>query len=480
MKEDASPSIGTSPNTIVTIGVLTLIILNIFPLSTADIFQRILGNLIIVVGTIPLYIYFLRRDNRIPVLPVFAPMFGILYGLPILIREFHMTSPLDPVHALMYADPYVNKALLLCLVGLSAVYVGYYMFPGVIIGKFMPRPRLELDPKKARLTAIILASTGVLFYSAVATTRPHFIVPVKFTAFFDLFGGVFLTGGITILYILYKQNKLKRLEKIFLFAAFTLSVLAGFLSGASATPVKFILPFILLYLHCEKRIPWLPLGIILTVVAVVYSAQVKFPIHSRRTAEVGLTERISLYTNALQEGATDPRKSLGIFSQRLNMLNVLVVATEATPEYVPYWGGYTLLRPILWMPVPRFIYPDKPQWRFGYEFGHRYGKLSITDRRTTFNLPGIVELYINFGTVGVVIGMTLLGTIFRTIVELANHEKSGGMLVIAIFILGRLLLTTVNNISAGIAGVFWPAIVLFVIIKLFACRMPKRVRIWRP
>ncbi len=125
-----------------------------------------------------------------------------------------------------------------------------------------------------------------------------------------------------------------------------------------------------------------------------------------------------------------------------------------TPDHVPYWGGATLYT-MLFKPIPRLLYPGKPVEDTGQTFGHRYGVLDPADFLTSFNFPQLVELYANFGVLGVLLGMTLYGMIYRATLQSFVHPRMGlGGLIAAAFISVKFL-----NIesSAGLVlgGVIW-------------------------
>ena len=84
---------------------------------------------------------------------------------------------------------------------------------------------------------------------------------------------------------------------------------------------------------------------------------------------------------------------------RMADIDTFAAVILATPEQIPYWRGETLY-PLLFKPIPRFLYPEKPEDISGGTFPHRYGFLSQANRETSFNLSPMVELYCNFGIAG--------------------------------------------------------------------------------
>jgi hypothetical protein len=97
------------------------------------------------------------------------------------------------------------------------------------------------------------------------------------------------------------------------------------------------------------------------------------------------------------------------FVSRTAYIAVFSKVVEDTPERVPYWNGETYL-PLFTSYIPRIFWPDKPNQLTGNQFGHRYGFLDTNDFFTSINFPWIVEMYANFGNLGVLIGMPLVGS----------------------------------------------------------------------
>ena len=124
---------------------------------------------------------------------------------------------------------------------------------------------------------------------------------------------------------------------------------------------------------------------------------------------------------------------------RLAQFTVFGEVIADTPAMVPFWEGESLY-PILFKPIPRFIMPDKPEEKSGSWFGHRYGLIAQENVTTSFNLPQLVELYGNFGLIGVIAGMFLFGLIFRLLLEMYVHPGMGlGALIGGVYVSSRLL-----------------------------------------
>jgi hypothetical protein len=101
------------------------------------------------------------------------------------------------------------------------------------------------------------------------------------------------------------------------------------------------------------------------------------------------------------------------------------------------------------------LYPDKPHEISGQAFGHRYSFLDEQDTQTSYNLPQLIEFYANFGPLGVLVGMLLIGLIYRTIDHLYFHANAGlGAVVGGIYIVVKLLAIE-TALSIVLGSVFW-------------------------
>jgi len=126
--------------------------------------------------------------------------------------------------------------------------------------------------------------------------------------------------------------------------------------------------------------------------------------------------------------------SVGATGARANYLGILATVIENTPDPQPFMNGetYTLF---LWaMFVPRFLYPDKPTLGIYNDFAQRYGFVQEEDTSTSIALPPVCELYLNFGFVGIVVGMTVFGVLYRRLYTWAMAQSRVAGLPILVYI----------------------------------------------
>jgi hypothetical protein len=163
-------------------------------------------------------------------------------------------------------------------------------------------------------------------------------------------------------------------------------------------------------------------------------------------------------------GTVPPQVLVDIASMRLAQFTVFGEVIEDTPAMVPFWAGESYY-PILFKPIPRFIMPDKPEEVSGSWFGHRYGLITPENITTSINLPQIVELYGNFGLIGVIAGMFIFGLIYRLLLEMYIHPGMGlGALVGGIYVSSKLI--DIGSATSLTFGMIPWSIVLIALIHL--------------
>ena len=147
-----------------------------------------------------------------------------------------------------------------------------------------------------------------------------------------------------------------------------------------------------------------------------------------------------------------------------------------SPQTVPYWGGETYL-PLLTSFIPRVIYPNKPKEQLGAKFGYVYGLTHSDDGITSFNLPWITELLVNFGPLGVVAGMAVFGLFLAGLDKLFNARNMGE----AEFLIGLTLIFRLwyqeSNFSV-MTGSLLPLFVSLYIYFRFGGNLLNRLIIW--
>ena len=137
---------------------------------------------------------------------------------------------------------------------------------------------------------------------------------------------------------------------------------------------------------------------------------------------------------------------------RISHLGDLANAIRLTPDTIPYLAGATYY-PLLFKPIPRFLWKDKPEENSGQIYGHRYNVLHPTDRTTSANLSVVTEAWINGGWTVVILSALAFGFLIHLIWANMIGEASGvgnavlGMVFIAN---GAATESSMNLVAGGV------------------------------
>lgn len=137
---------------------------------------------------------------------------------------------------------------------------------------------------------------------------------------------------------------------------------------------------------------------------------------------------------------------------RISHLGDLANAIRVTPDVVPYLAGATYY-PLLFKPIPRFLWKDKPEENSGQIYGHRYKVLDPSDKTTSANLSVVTEAWINGGWTVVVLSAFAFGLLIHLIWGYMIGEASGvGNVVLGMVFIssGTATESSMNLVAGGI------------------------------
>ena len=133
---------------------------------------------------------------------------------------------------------------------------------------------------------------------------------------------------------------------------------------------------------------------------------------------------------------------------RLDRLLPLAWLVANTPVPVRFLEGETLT-PLLFKFIPRIVFKEKPVDTT--DLGQRYGFVPFANRVNAFKVHQLGELYANFGTLGTLIGMFVLGTLYRVLYHLF-HRRGASVVTMAA---GTHMLTVLMLEMEAILSVSW-------------------------
>ncbi|MFQ5964071.1 MAG: hypothetical protein ACE5KZ_07295 [Candidatus Scalinduaceae bacterium] len=435
-----------------------ILALNLYAPSGPTPIQRLLASLTIVLASVPVLLWLSGRDRGIPFMPFFAAIYAVYYALSIfLINEYtHSAYKNIPL-----SDSSIEQALMLSLLGLGFVFIGYYGFHQRAIARIVPSFNMQWKSYgKVKQLSIIFGIIGLSIYY-IKILIPIAVNIRQIVAYAtDL-----VVISIIILFVLQLTGRLGILGMGFLWVFLVpCRVLLGLGTGATFQGIQILLLLIFIYATLKHLMPWKAMLVGFVMLIILRSGMGEFRDQSWGVGEMGdmsPTENVALFLKVAKDSFTGEYQSYSDAKEfslrRTNSLLIFAEVVEATPASVPFWRGETYY-PLLFKPIPRFLYPGKPIEMTGQTFGHRYGFIHELDTMTSVNLPQLVELYINFGKVGVILGAFFIGTLYRIVQHLFIHREMGIGAVVACIYIFNILLVMETGTSQVFGGAFWALI----------------------
>jgi len=427
------------------------------------------GALVVVLGALPALGYLHRARRRpaaaepIPFLPVVGLIYGLYYGFPVLLRDRVTFMSLAP------GERAVSEALDLALVGLACLYAGFALVGRLARGRWSRPLDVAWDPARSRRLAVVLGAVGLGSYALLESglVPPHLIQLVRL-------GEVLLQLALGIAIVLDLRSPRGGRGRLLLWLVGVPVYLFVQIRGGAIGKLIPQLFFVLCLLWALRfRIPWGIVAVASVCLILLRGSAMEFRQlvqSSREVAELSAWERSRLFVDLVQrrlerDGTGALEDSADLLASRTAQLGVLAHTVYRTPEVVPYWNGATYST-VLTSFVPRAVWRDKPTKELGQRFGHRYGVLHHGDKSTSVNLPQLVELYVNFGPLGVALGMVAMGALYRLLyLKLNRPEGSWGTVLIGGVIFSHLI-NLESDFSLVFGTILQTTVILYLILRI--------------
>jgi hypothetical protein len=416
------------------------------------------------VGFLPSLQYLLDRNR--PPMPFF-PLVGIFYatsfGLPIFASNQFISDRWSLTNV-------TSTALSLTLLGLIGMNMAFFISKYSLFKRLNPIRLPSLYPVSRLRTLLWIMLVLHLAFLYVPTIQKipslgQLLDPIGYVAY-----GMF--------YIIYSRKKLPTLQCLLLIGiCFPLEVIPRFTSGSLAQIMLLCLFMIMVVWYENKKIPivFIMITLLFFVTFNSVKSEYRYLVWFGKGFQLSTIEKVHLFI----ELAIDHYHSNDFKSQKRGSVNAPIDSiisrtahiilfsnvVEDTPARVPYWGGETYL-PLLTSYIPRALFPGKPIENTGNRFGRRYQYLNSNDFITSYNLPWIVEMYANFGAIGVFIGMPSIGLMLAFLEQKINNpEMSSLEVVIGNTILFNLIYQE-SNLSLMTGSIFNLTLALYLLFKV--------------
>ncbi|HXV75833.1 MAG TPA: hypothetical protein VD788_05885, partial [Candidatus Polarisedimenticolaceae bacterium] len=311
-----------------------------------------------------------------------------------------------------YIPPYLLPATFYCVIGYFALLFAYYAPPF----RRDAAPAVEERPNGIVFT-LIPGAIGLLGSMAAALWNWAAWAGIA------LSGAVSALGQLTPLYhfawalcwLLVFSRSTSRPQRLALLAFFlpaSVLIVASTLTDKSLAMTIAGTPLAALW-YARGKLPWKTLcALLLVLIFVIFPFFNTFRLFDPR---IPLSNRIEMTTRVIRTWDLEAylAQSATAVQRRLALINSVAVVVRDTPRWVPYAEGSTLFLPAIAYFIPRAIWPDKPRFTLGREFGETFRVIHILDEKSSIaaTVPG--ELYWNFDFPGIVVGMAVWGAAMR-------------------------------------------------------------------
>ena len=436
--------------------------------------SRVFAAILWVLCLFPAWHYLQLPERRRPPVP-FLPLIG---GVYLFYYPLHVVLGQSSVNYLFRLDPAFDydRAVQYALAGWVALLVGYYGGASLRVNSPFRHVR-PTDLGTLRTWGKLLLWGGLVF-DAVRQIVPIPVMLRGLLYFTSMFGLL----GISLLTVLAVQKRLTRRERYALYAGIILTALLRAGSGLVSNVVILALTVFLAVWAGGGRLGfrWLVIAGV-SVAAMIGMRSVAMEYRARSwfaETQLSLAGRALLMGQLLvskvegQGVVATVEDGWSIVAGRSANLDLLSDVVRQTGSTVPFWGGETYLS-LVGFAVPRFIWPSKPTKTLGQDFGHRYGYLDSWDSWTSINLPFLVEFYANFGEIGVLIGMVIVGVLYRLLDNDLNRAGQPLQVTICSLVLLVPLLNVESDFSLVFGGLFMNGVALWGLLVALS-QLPRR------
>ena len=468
----------TSPTALrgITAAIMAVPIFGLGATSEVPFESRLLASALWVLCLVPAWHYLGLPEGRRPPIP-FLPMIGAVY---LFYYPLHIVLGQSSVNYLFRLDPAFDydRAVQYALAGWIALMIGYYGGAGLRLNSPFRAVR-PTDLNTLRTWGKLLVWGGLL----IDAGRQLVPVPLVLRGLLH-FTSMFSLLGIALLTILAVQGKLGRRERWALYAAIALTALLRAGSGLVSNVVILAITVFLAVWAGGGRLGmrWIAIAS-LSFVAMIAMRSVALEYRARSwfaETQLSLPGRAALMGSLMvskveTEGAVNTvADGWRIIAGRSANLDLLADVVRQTGNTVPFWDGETYLS-LVGFAVPRFLWPNKPTKTLGQDFGHRYGYLDSWDTWTSINLPFLIEFYANFGELGVLLGMVVVGVLYRLLDNDLNRPGQPLQVTICSLVLLVPLLNVESDFSLVFGGLFMNGVALWGLLIALS-QLPRRRR----
>jgi hypothetical protein len=337
-----------------------------------------------------------------------------------------------------------------------------YAMAGLLLGNMLVTPFLPVWLSRKEKLAAENPPTLDLGLPYIVMGLAAFFIPAGLLRSARSLGAI-LSGGLSLAVggfcLLWWQNWMtgRGVRAWFvLLAAFILPILTLVLQGFLGSGVCALASLgLLVAVYYRPRAIALLLGVATLFGGLsLYQAYTRGRVDIRRAVWGGenYDERIRITYSSLEKNwawlDSHEHSQLNAIEERLNQNYLLGVAHQnLSQNRIAFGNGETFLHALLAL-VPRIVWPDKPTWAGSGDLVTRFTGIRFA-AGTSVGIGHVMELYVNFGEIGLLLGYILLGAVLRWMDTTAGVYLRAGdaQRFISWFVSGQALLGVQGNFA---------------------------------
>jgi len=451
-----------------------------------------LSNLVVLLGTAPLY-FWLENNEReaIPLLPVHGLFYAVTFGIAGFSR---FKKSIWELWRFEILNDTFNYALVCVIAGLLSLYLAYYVLAPKLISSRRGIPSFPFYAKNTKaytlLACIGFPLSCFLYWISRQGVLPELTLSFQmvYLFIFYLLMAAYFQGLLTM------TSKVVLMTLIFPYQFF---IGSGFLEGSIGPLIINLMSVCILSFAIKRKMPWGWMLLIALTISLIQPIKGElrtkiWQLNAQGTASelkngTNLADSIGWLSEVLHsryllkdlhEIDSKSNDNLaytsnsGSINGRFNLLYPLAWIIQRTPDPQPFLYGSTYI-PLLSKWIPRILWENKPRETLGNDWARAY-KLAAPDNFSySYNLPWIAEMYMNVGFLGIVGISLLIGLLFYlfklTICQVNNDPSK---LAFGVLLMTPLM-TPESNLSLVLGGVIVSGILISILAYLAAKALPK-------
>lgn len=318
----------------------------------------------------------------------------------------------DPEHVAydIHIVPFLLQAAVYGLLGYVAFLGGY--FNPLIAAQTR---RVDLWPRSAWFLLIPagIGTVGSLSRAVVALVIQRENRILEFASSLAQLAPLFVFAwGATWIIVLSGRATRNQRRLLYVFTPVAVLVSYATYHSKAVTIVLVAVPIMALW-YTRRRLPWKSLAALALVV--VFGIFPFFNLYRELDPLLSRGKRfeVTYETLASRSPAEYTEHAIFAFENRMALVNSVAVVLRDVGRWVPFAHGETIFGPTLAFLVPRAIWPDKPYFVTGRDFGRLFRVVNPMDQLTSIAPTVVGELYWNFDLPGILAGMALFGMCLR-------------------------------------------------------------------